>query len=88
MITQNFHKPNQSFDWSRRRFFVDPFWKGGGPVNSFVRPGCTDRGMLVLIGNDPSEASSRFRSMRLAAVRLRALAVSINKPGVVSARGS
>ena len=30
-------QPNQSFDWSRRRFLVDPFWKGGGPVNSFVR---------------------------------------------------
>ena len=44
--------------------------------------------MLVLIGKDSSEASSRFRSIGFAAVRLRALAVSINKPGVVSARGS
>jgi hypothetical protein len=31
--------PNRPFDRSRRRFFVDLFRKGGGPVNSFVRLG-------------------------------------------------
>ena len=29
--------PNSAFDRSRRRFSIDPFRKGGGPVNSVVR---------------------------------------------------
>ncbi len=44
--------------------------------------------MLVLIGKDSSEASSRFRSMGFAEVQLRALVVSVNNAGVVSAKGS
>ena len=70
--------PNSRLTGGPAVFHVDLFADGGAPVNSFVRPGCTDCGILVLIGKGSSEASSRFRSMRLATVRLRALAVSIN----------
>ena len=67
--------PNSRLTGGPAVFHVDLFADGGAPVNSFVRPGCTDCGILVLIGKGSSEASSRFRSMRLATVRVRALVV-------------